>query len=303
MTGWGSGPWGETPWGYGGVVVPDTPPDITPLDPLSGAANVPQQKPISVRYSDERGVVFDSITLAVGGVYYVIGGVAANGAQLSYTGSEAAGYDIVVTLPAPYPLGTTQEVFTTCMDTSGYLSTLTYYFSVGVGLRLLSVHNPKEKVLVVYFNNPLERNSDYFFTGNWRVSRLDGEEDDFRVLSVTGKPTNPQTARLIYSGGAATMYELQVFSIIDKDGNSIERGWDTAQFDLLFDQEEEPTVRLFDSSYGPIGVSQNLRSRRTIDDHCVDRALSLGFNEQLRIRRASQDDTIGRDGRPGKNRF
>jgi hypothetical protein len=40
-----------------------------------------------------------------------------------------------------------------------------------------------------------------------------------------------------------------------------------------------------------------------MDDHCADRALALALNEQFKIRRKAMDDTIGRDGRPGKNRF
>lgn len=303
MTGWGSGPWGSTPWGEGAPLETLTPAAITPLDPLENASGVPASSHISIRFTDDLQVLGDSITIAVNGLHYVIGGVPQLGANFISTPNAENGFDTELDIPQDFDLGSTQEVFVTCLDSSGYLSVLTYYFTVGVGLRLLAVSNPRDKTLVAHFNKPVARNQDFFFTGNWVVTRIDAEEViPLEIIAVNGNPTNPQNAVLRYSGGDAGTYQLRVVSIVSQAGEPIEPGWDTAEFVLVFEEEAAPTVRLFDSVFGPVGVSQQIRTKRTMDDHCAKRALALALDEQVTIRKASLDSTASRDGRPGARR-
>lgn len=301
MTGWGSGPWGETPWGVGAPAAPLTPAVITPLDPLAGAVGVPLGSTVNIQFSDELEVLGDSITVAVNGVYYVVGGQAVNQAEYSSTANSYNGFDTTTKLPFSFSTGATQEVFVTCMDSSGFLSTLTYYFTTGIGLRLLSVRNPREGMLLVHFNRPMRRNNEFHFTGNWQVTPLDGGSPVV-ITRASGNPRSPHGAHLLYTGGSDGLYRLTVISLTSEDGDTIERGYESIDFTLLYGEEEVPTVRLFDTIFGPIGISQGLKTRRSIDSHTASKATAIGINTQISQRREALDDTAGRDGRPGARR-
>lgn len=303
MTGWGSGSWGDTPWGYGIPTPVLTPASIIPIDPVENATGVAQEAAINIRFTDELEVLEDTITIAVNGAYYVIGGVAQQGAIYAAIPNTLNGVDITLNVPTAFTTGQTHEVFVTCMDSSGFLSTKTYYFTTGVGMRMLSVRNPKDEVLVVYFNKPTRQNDEFFFTGNWIVTPLDGG-DAMTITRVTGNPTNPHGAHLRYTGGTdGGLYELRAVSIVSQNGEQLETGYDRAEFTLVFGAEPEQTIRLFDTIYGPVGIAQGIQLRRSMDEHCAQRATSLGIDEQLSLRRAALDDTVGRDGRPGARRL
>ena len=296
-TGWGTGGWGSSPWGYGGFV----PPTITPLYPVNGDINVPLSSPITFRLSDGAGVSTGALRVSVNGTDWVLYGVSVNGSTMTKVANAFNGFDVTVTPPTPYGLGTQQEVFISVLNIFGATAQLFYQFYAGVGLRLIQISNPMENVLVVSFNRSLALNGEFYFVDNWKVTEVSDGAVPLEIVEVVGSASQPDKAYLRYTGGGST-YLLTVYSLLGASGEPLEFGYDSLEFELLFGDEEAPTVRLFDSVYGPLGISQQVRRRRTMDEHTADRAIAMALDEQLRLRMQQLDGTIDRTGKPGIRR-
>lgn len=304
--GWGHGTWGQSPWGSGDFVLGGTtPPRVIAVDPVENATGVAQRKPICIRTEDDgidgSNVLVSTFRVSVSGVIYILGGVAQNGAEVDIVANDENGFDVELRLPDPMPVGSRQEVVVFAEDTAGNQTTKNYFFTVGVGTRLLKVTNPQEGVLLAVFNRPMRLSSDFLTPSNWVVNTITAGASDITITEAVGAENKPETVILRHVGGGST-YELCVLSGESVDGDPIEDGFNKAQFELVFAQEEPITTRLFDTIFGPIGVQQRTRRRRTIDQHVTNRSIALAMDEQFRLRLQRLDGTAGRDGRPGKRR-
>lgn len=298
--GWGSGEWGSSQWGLGSIP-PVSLPTITPLDPLENGVDVPQSKRISIRLTDNTGVVLSSLTLSVSGIIYVLGGVAQNGATFTTTANDGNGFDIELSLPDPMPLGTRQEVAVLVRDSESNEATKNYFFTVGIGPRLINVRNPQPGVLAAYFNRPMRIDSAFLFAPNWVVEAVTPGASPVAITEVMANPGKPDIAFLKYEGGGSD-YRLTVLRLLSQEGDEMQLGHNSVVFELIFGAEDDPTIRLFDTIFGPIGTSQRLRQIRTLDDHVVNRSIAIGMDEQFRLRFAALDQTTVRSGVPGKRR-
>lgn len=298
MNGWDRGP-GFTPWGFSPTAIPVGPSIIFPLDPHDEEAGVSQRAQLNVRLADDEDVELNSLRVDVNGTIWVVGGVAQNGAAIESSANDYNGYDVVLTPPASYPLGSRQEVTVSVLDNDSNATSLTYHFVVGFGCRLVHVVNPFEGVLRAYFNRAMRIDSAFLSPKNWTITPLSVGAAPLEVTAVYATLGQPDVAQLHYMGGGST-YELSVISVVSLEGDPLEES--TAQFEIMFGDEEIPQVRFFNSIYGPLGISQRVRTRRSMDDHVAGRSIAFALDEQLRLRLQQLDGTAGRDGRPGKRR-
>lgn len=300
--GWGAGAVGTSYWGSGSEDGLSVPPVITALDPRPGQTGLSQTKPLSITVTDNVEVRLSTLNLSVNGLNWIIGGVAVNGASFVATVNASNGFDLLVTPPDPYTQSSLQEVAVSVVDTDLNGTSIVYSFSVGVGLRLLSVRNPVPNLLLAHFNKALLLNDALLSVSNWEISPVSSGAAPITIDEVIATTTQPDVAHIRYSGGGST-YELEALaSIVAQDGAQVERGFNTALFEILFGDGDQGTVRLFDSIFGPLGIQQRVITRRTMDDHTAGRSLALALDEQFRLRFQQLDDTVGRDGRPGKLR-
>ncbi len=299
MSGWGSGKWGSSKWGWAPGEVPAGAPIIYPLDPEDEEAGVAQRAVLYIRLADDIGVGLTYLQVVVGGQIWVIGGVAVNGASFTATANAFNGYDVAITPPAAYPFGSRQEVLVTVRDSDDQTTTLVYHFMVGVGPRLVRVRNPIEGALRAYFNRPMRIDSGFLSPANWVITPVSAGAAPMTITAVVASTSQPDVAHLRYTGGGST-YRLTASNVVSLEGDELEQ--DSAEFELVFDEQESPKIRFFNSVYGPLGISQRVRTRRSIDDHVAGRSIALALDEQLRLRVQQMDGTVGRDGRPGKRR-
>ena len=301
LEGIGKAKWGDTRWGSG-ITPPPGPPVITPLEPVNDESDVSPSHPIFIRLTDDSLVNQATLRITVGPTIYVLGGVAQNGATLLVVPNDGNGVDIELILPVPFALGSTQVVVVSVSDHGGEFTELTYHFHVGVGLRMMQVRNPSPNILVAYFNRPLRQDAGLVFTPNWVIAPVSAGAAPLEVFEVIVNSTHTNMATLRYQGGGS-LYRITNNQIFDNADAQIDPDFNSAVFEILFGDEPAPTIRLFDTIYGPIGITHQVRLRRTMDDHVIGRSIALGMNEQFRLQSNNLDGSAGRDGRPGKNRI
>ena len=299
--GYGSGLWGTSQWGVG--TIPPTPPApiIIPLDPLEEATGVAQLQPINFRLTDEVGISLATLKVSVGVDNWVIGGVPQNGVEMTAVLNDLNGYDIELKPPAPYQIGSRLAVSVFVKDVEDVGASKTYHFNVGVGVRMIQVKNSIDGLLVVHFNKAMLLNGEFFSIGNWIISPVSEGAADLSVIEIVASQSEPHVAYLRHTGGGST-YTLTAVGILGADGSPIEDGFESVEFEIDFDEEEAPSVRLFDSVFGPLGISRRSRLRRTMDEFSANRSISLALDEQFRLRFQQLDNTVGRDGKDGKLR-
>jgi hypothetical protein len=187
-------------------------------------------------------------------------------------------------------------------DDHGNLADLAYAFHVGVGLRMIGVRNPAPNVLVAYFNRPLRQDAALRFAPNWVITPASAGAAPLAVVEVLTNTTHANAVTLRYRGGGS-VYRLTASQVEDASGGQIDPDFNSSLFDIRFGDEPAPTVRLFDTVTGPIGLVHQVGLRRTMDGHVIGRSIALGMNEQFRLQAQNLDGSAGRDGRPGKNRL
>ena len=302
MSGWGSGEWGASPWGTGDDAGPGAAPVVTFVDPVSGQANVSRSKPLTFSVTDDVSAVFSTLRVTVSGVEYITGGVAVNGASLVATANDGNGFDVVLTLPNLFPNLSQQSITVLVRDSNDLETASSIFFTVGAGTRLLSVTNVSPGLLAVNFSRPMRIDSTFLFEGNWLITPITTGASAITVKEVVGSTLDPDGAFLRIEGGGST-YQLSVLPpVVDSDGLPLEDGFRTTQFDILFEDEPADIIRLFDSIYGPLGITQRRVTRRTVDQHTADRSLALALDEQFRLRFQQLDNTVARTGREGIRR-
>jgi len=301
MSGWGSGSEGTSRWGVGDDLAVSDGPIIDPIDPVENASGVARTRPLTVRLKDDVGIDSATIFVSIDGVQYVRGGVVVNGATYTATANSFNGFDLVVTPPTAYDSGAKPEVQISVTNGLGQTSVLVYRFTVGVGPRLLGVKNPSPGILLADFNQSMMVDNTFRDIGNWQVEGVSADALPLTITKVSSTTLAPNRATLEYEGGGST-YELVVVNIVSKDGESLEFGFDRVQFELTFGAEDVPVVRLFDSVFGPLGISQREVRRHDVDRHAANRSLAVALDEQVRLKFQQLDATAGRDGRPGATR-
>lgn len=287
-------------WGWEPDQVPVGSPVIFPLDPHDEELGVAQRAVLYVRLADDEGVDLSSLQVIVNGTIWVMGGVATSGATLTTTANAFNGFDIAVAPAMSYVFGTRQEVAITVGDNDSQTTTLLYHFWVGVGPRLIRVINPFEGSLRAYFNRPMLINQAFLSPASWTITPVSAGAAPLEITEVVASTDQPDVAHLRYAGGGST-YRLSVINVLSLDGDDLEHAEST--FEILFGNEEDAKIRFFNSIYGPLGISQRVRMRRSMDDHVAGRAIAFALDEQLRLRVQRLDGTAGRDGRPGKRRI
>lgn len=300
LEGWGKGGWGTSRWGTG-ITPPPAPPRITPIAPLPDQTGVAQSLPLTVSFTDETQIAFASIRITIDGVIYFFSGSVQNGATATVDVNDGNGFIIELRTPNKYPLGSRQEVTILVRDVDDEVSEKTYFFSVGVGPRLISVTNPTPGVLLAHFNEPMLHDEAFYSVKSWQVATITPGASAIVITKVFANPTQGNTAVLHHTGGGST-YELTAVALTALSGDPVEFNRNTVLFDLVYGAEAAPSIRLFDTIYGPIGVSQRVIRRRTMDDHVVNRSIAMGMDEQFRLRFSNLDGSAGKDGRPGIRR-
>lgn len=277
-------------------------PVIDPIFPLANAIGMSALEHIRMRFSDELAVSFVSVSIQVNGVFYVIAGAAQAGATYNAVGNAYNGYDVTLILPAPMTSPGAQEVSVSVADTEGNQSTLDYRFYTGVGMRLLSVKNPREGVLVARFNRPLRHGDGVPAAANMRIQPVSPGARELIIVEALVTDRNPDVLVLLYEGGGST-YQLTVLGLVGEDGESIEAGFDAATFEIFHGTPLPYSTRVFDTVFGPIGLAQRPVQRRSVEALVASRATALAMDVQFKQRLAAfGDGTAGRDGRMGGNR-
>jgi len=298
--GFGKGKWGTSQWGSG-LGAAGTAPVITPLDPIDDMTDVPAGHPVFVRVTDDVGVAQGSLKISLGPVVYVFGGSAQNGATLTLTPNGGNGFDLELRAPAPYPAPSIQVVTVEVSDINGNAAILTYHFHVGIGLRMLQVRNPQPNILLAYFNKPLRQDAALVFPPNWVITPVSVGAAPLQIVEAVANVNHPDSVTLRYTGGGS-IYRLMASMAVDDGGSGIDEAYNSAEFEIVFGDEAPATVRLFNTIYGPMGITHRVRQRRTMDQHVVNRSLALGVDEQFRLRLQTMDSSADRTGRPGRNR-
>lgn len=298
--GLGASKWGLAQWGTG-TVPPVGPPVIEPLYPVDGTVDVSQGSPLFIRFTDDSFVDQATLSISVGPTVYVFGGVAQNGATLIVTPNAGNGFDVELRAPTPYPLDTTIQVVVSVKDDASNIAGLSYWFSVGVGLRLLKVRNPEPNVLVAHYNRALLQDAKLRSVASWTVTPVSEGARPLEITEVSLNPLLPDVVTFRYQGGGST-YELSNLFVYDKDGSQVDAQYAKANFRISFPDDPAPTVRLFNSVFGPMGVVHQQRFRLTIDNHVITRSIAAATKAQTDLRAKNLDGSAGRDGRPGTKR-
>jgi hypothetical protein len=215
--------------------------------------------------------------------------------------NDSNGYDIELANELPFATTGRVDVGVTVKDVDGLETFFPYSFSVGVGARLLKVRNPMRGMLEAIFNQALTQDDALFALGNWKTVPVSEGAIPIVITEVIASPAYPAVVRLRHTGGGST-YTLQALGLLGADGSPLEDGYSSVNFEIEFEEEGSPNIRLFNSIYGPLGVSQRARKRRSVDDFVANRSIALALDEQFRLRFQQLDETAGRDGRPGKLR-
>lgn len=301
--GYGAGSYGTSPYGVGNEDAPAgiLGPQILPLDPVAGAGGISSLKPISFRIKSSSPIAFGTLRVSVGSIDWVLGGGQQNGAVLSSESISGGGFDVEIIPPAPYENGSRQEVAVHVSDVDDLSKSFVYFFSVGIGPRLIMVRNPIDGLLLAHFNQPMKLDSTFFFPGNWKITPVSEGAAPITVTEIVASAAQPDVAHIRHRGGGST-YLLTTLGILGVDGSPLDPGFASINFNIVFEEEEAPQIRLFDSVFGPLGVSQRVRKRRTLDDFTANRSIALGLDEQFRLRFQQLDGSVGRDGRDGKRR-
>jgi len=299
--GYGAGDWGSSRWGVGVIPVPTGFPNVIPISPLNGETGIGKGHRIFIRLSDNTGIAIETLIISVGPVNWVVGGVAAPGITMNAVLNDCNGYDIELENELPFETSGIIEVGVTVRDVEDQETFLPYSFSIGVGTRLLKVRNPTRGILEAIFTQPLRQDNTLFALGNWKITPVSEGAIPIVITEIIASAAYPAVVRLRHTGGGST-YTLEALGILGADGYPLEEGYSSVGFDIVFEEEETPEIRLFNSIYGPLGVSQRARKKRSVDDFVANRSIALALDEQFRLRFQQLDETAGRDGRPGKLR-
>ena len=301
MSGWGSGSWGSSPWGTG-VLADGDGPIVTFVDPVADQTGVSRTKSLTFSVTDDTGSRLGSLRVSVSGTEYITGGSAVNGATATIVANAGNGFDVTLSLPEPFANLSRQSLTVIITDDDDQTTSATIFFVVGVGPRLISAVNVAPGLLVANFNRPMRLGSTFEFEGNWKITPVLPDTSPITVNEVVSSTIDPDSAILRISGGGSPYILTVGEPVVDATGEPLEEGFNSVQFELIFEEEPVDTIRLFDSIFGPLGITQRRVKRRTVDRHTADRSLAVALDEQLRLRFQQVGSSAARDGREGIRR-
>jgi len=286
------------------TVTDTTGPEIVPESPLADAIEVGVYSPIRLAIGDGTGVDLATVELYVDGVQVYASSAAQSGATVAVTVNTGNGYDFEVQLAGAMSAGSVHIVTVYASDTLAQGSTFLYSFYTGISPRLVAVDNPVEGVLIPRFNEPMTQDATFTLLTNYTVTPQ-GSAEALVLLAVEASTTLPDAATLTFEGGTyGGTYELTVIGVTDLLGTSIDTLNNTATFTLPLPTEANISrVHLFDTVWGPMGMTQRVIKRRTVDNLVVGRSIAMAVEEQLTIRLKRLGAAIPyRGGKEGKNR-
>jgi hypothetical protein len=168
-----------------------------------------------------------------------------------------------------------------------------------LSVRLLSATNPADGVLVARFNTPMRANVSLLSLQSWACVAASSLALPIALTEVVaGGATYPETVLLRYTGGGFDCI-VSVVGVTSAGGAPLDPAYSSVPLSIVRPGDIDPTIRLFDTIWGPMGVSQRASQRRTVDQLVANRALATAVNQQLQQRLSTGDGTAGRDGRPG----
>jgi hypothetical protein len=170
-----------------------------------------------------------------------------------------------------------------------------------ISARLISAQNPADGVIVARFNRAMLQDVALGSLQSWGCVPASDTALPIALTEVVLTAAYPEMALLRYVQGAGD-YTLSVAGVVARDGVAVNPGFASVPLTVTRPGDVDPTVRLFDSVWGPLGIAQGASLRRTVDQLVANRALALGVNQQLQQRLAASGPSAGRDGRPGLGR-
>jgi hypothetical protein len=170
--------------------------------------------------------------------------------------------------------------------------------SVQVSVRLVSATNPSDDVIVARFNQAMSHDAAFLSALSWSCTPVSTSAPAIAVVEVVASVPYPEMAFLRYAGGAGD-YTLGVRGVQSSSGGALDPGFSSVALTIERPGDVDPTIRLFDTIWGPLGMAQRPSLRRSMDQIVQNRAIAVAVGEQLKQRLASSDGTQGRDGRPG----
>jgi hypothetical protein len=170
--------------------------------------------------------------------------------------------------------------------------------SAQVSVRLVSATNPMDGVIVARFNQAMQHDAAFLSTLSWSCTPASPSALAITLVEVLASVAYPEMALLRYTGGADE-YALGVRGVLASSGNAVDLAFSSVALTIEHPGDVDPTIRLFDTIWGPLGMAQRRSLRRSMDQIVQNRAIAVAVGEQLKQRMASGDGTAGRDGRPG----
>jgi hypothetical protein len=171
-----------------------------------------------------------------------------------------------------------------------------------LSVRLVSATNPTDGVIVARFSTAMRRDAALAAMANWSCVPASNDAQPITLTDVVlPSRAHPEMVVLRYSGGGSD-YTLAVRGVRSAAGELIDGTQASRPLTIGRPGDVEPTIRLFDTVFGPLGMAQRPPGRRTVDQLVANRAIATAVSEQLKQRLASSDGTAGRDGRPGLGR-
>lgn len=160
----------------------------------------------------------------------------------------------------------------------------------GASVRMISAANPAEAVLVVRFNFPMSQDAVMQALENWSVTPADAQAVPITLTAIVLNQSYPEMALLRYVGGGGN-YIVKATGLTAASGAPLSPAHNSQPVTIDRPGDVVPTVRLFDTVWGPVGVAQRTISRRTIDQLVINRAIAGAVQIQLQQRIAATDGT------------
>lgn len=165
--------------------------------------------------------------------------------------------------------------------------------------RLVAADNVADGILLIRFSRSMLQDDGFRDLGNYTINPLN-ESPPLTFTQITTNGTQLNLATASFLGGPGT-YELIVNGVFDLNGQLIDQAANRVEFTVTrAGIEEGPAVHLFDTVFGPMGLTQQRVTRRTVERAVVNRAIDVALKEQLDQRLESLGASIplrsGKDG-------
>lgn len=168
-------------------------------------------------------------------------------------------------------------------------------------VRLLSAENLAEGVIVARFNQAMLHDAAFLSSQSWTCVPTSTSAFAITLVEVVANAAYPERALIRYTGGASD-YLLAARGVRSSSGAALDPAFASVPLTIDRPGDVSPTIRLFDTVWGPLGMAQRPSQRRSVDQLVQNRAIAVAVGQQLQQRLAQTGGTAGRDGRPGLKR-